>query len=107
MTLKMSSVTYGRSKSGQKKILQNLQSDIDRAINYLNGAEYETMIKTIGKYWAGADADKFISELRAMLTADKALFKSYKQTVQRALDADAKYFASGQSTIANSIKRIS
>ena len=103
-SLSMADATYATSKAGIKELSSILQSEIDRAINYLSSSEYTTMINTISRYWVGVDADKFKKQIQNELTADASLFKSYKSIVQNALNAQLTYHEETQSKIADAIQ---
>jgi len=79
-TLGMANISYGRSSTGMNKLKSDFQSDIQKTIAYLQGAECSNMINTISKYWVGPDADKFIKEVQKMLSQDASLFKTYNKT---------------------------
>jgi len=102
----IANMSYGRSTTGMNKLKSNFQSDIDKAVNYLGGSEYQNLINTVSRYWTGPDADKFIKEIQKMLSQDAASFKTYNKTVQDALSSDLSYFDKSQVNNANNITRI-
>ena len=97
MALSIKDANFGRDKSGRKKLISNLQSDIDKAIKALTGPQYNTVRNTVTKYWVGEDADQFKANLQLSAKELAALFKEYKATIQKALDTDSKQFAGMQS----------
>lgn len=97
MALEMKNADFARDKSGRKKLVANLQSDIDKAIKALTGSEYNNVRTTVSKYWVGTDADQFKANLQLSAKELAALFKEYKATIQKALDTDSKQFAGMQS----------
>ena len=105
MALAIKDATYARDVAGRKKLLANLQSDIDKAIKALTGTEYNTVKTTVNKYWVGEDAEQFKTNLQLSAKELEALFKEYKSTIQKALTADAKQFASMQSNNAAQVSR--
>ena len=97
MGLQIKDADYGRDVAGRKKLLSNLQSDIDKAIKALTGTEYNNVKTQVSKYWVGADADQFKTNLQLSAKELATLFKEYKSTLAKALDTDSKQFASMQS----------
>ena len=105
MALEMKDATFARDKAGKKKLVANLQSDIDRAIKTLTGTEYNNVRQCVSKYWVGADADQFRTNIQLSAKELEALFKTYKQTIQKAMDTDTKQFASMQSKNASTVSQ--
>jgi hypothetical protein len=97
MALSINNASYGRDTAGKKKLVSDLQSDIDAAIKVLTGAEYNKVKTTVSNYWVGADANEFKTSLQLTANELAALFKTYKATIQKAMDTDSKQFASMQS----------
>jgi len=104
MGLEIKDASYGRSKSGRKKLLADLQSDIDKAIKALTGNEFNAIKSEVNRYWSGDDAEKFKTTIKLSATELAALFKEYKATIASTLEADSKQFANMQSTNASSIE---
>lgn len=105
MSLDIKNATYARDKAGKKKLVANLQSDIDAAIKVLTGNEYNQVRQVVSKYWVGADADQFRTNLQLSAKELEALFKTYKSTIQKALDTDTKQFSSMQSKNAATVSQ--
>ena len=100
----MSDLTYGRDSAGKKKLLTDYQNDLKNAIKVLED-ESNNVILTVRRYWAGADADTFVSIFEKDVKNVKTQFKTYSSLIQEALDSDAKQFSKNQNTIANMIKK--
>ena len=100
----MSDLTYGRDSAGKKKLLTDYQNDLKNAIKVLED-ESNNVILTVRRYWAGADADTFISIFEKDVKNVKTQFKTYSSLIQEALDSDAKQFSKNQNTISSMIKK--
>lgn len=105
MALGIGSATYGRDKSGQKKLLANLKGDIEDARKHLTGSNYEAVINNVNKYWSGADAQKFLTVFKKSVSDISTKMKNYEKTIETALNADASQFAKMQSKNAGTIKK--
>lgn len=104
MALNMSNATYARDKAGRENLIKNLQGDIDRIIKKMQGSDYETVIKTVEKYWAGDDADKFIKAFKKSVKDVAKDMALYKAEIANAIKADSKYFAKLQTKNVGTIK---
>ena len=105
MALEIKNADYGRSVSGRKKLLADLQSDIDKAIKALTGNEYNAIKTEVAKYWVGEDAEQFKTNLKVSAAECEALFKQYKSDLAKALSNDSKQFASMQKKNATQIQQ--
>lgn len=95
--------TYARSAAGRKKLVNDLKSDIGRAKAAFTGEKLTDVTNVVKRYWKGADADKFCSELsKKAKDAAKACDK-YVTTIEASLNADASSFDKMQQTNASSI----
>ena len=104
MGLEIKNADYGRSVSGRKKLLADLQSDIDKAIKALTGNEFNSVKSEVSKYWVGEDAEQFKTNLKLSAKELETAFKEYKSKLASALSTDSKQFASMQSKNAAQIK---
>ena len=104
-SLNISSATYGRDTAGAKKLLTNLQDKLKVGTKALKGQAYTDVLNTVKANWSGVDADKFLSEFEAAVNEIEASYKSLNEVVQRAIEADAKAFASMQEKTATLINR--
>lgn len=105
MALNMNKATYGRDKTGQKKLQAEFENDFNNAIKALSGddAKFVQVCKAIKNNWSGADADKFLQlldEQRKQLVTD---MKQFKNTMSNALAQDRTNFESAQSKNAQTI----
>lgn len=101
----MQNATYGRDKSGQKKLLANLKGDIASARKHLTGSKYDAVIKNVNTYWSGVDAQKFLSVFKKSVSEISSKMKAYETVIENALNADANQFARMQSTNVGSITK--
>lgn len=106
MSLDMASATYGRDKSGQKNLLATLKADIEKIRKSLSNENYDAIINNVNKYWSGADAQKFLTNFKKSVSDISAKMKTYENTIEMALNADANQFAKMQSLNATTIKKI-
>ena len=104
MALSMGQADYARDAAGRKKLVSDLQGDIDVAIKALTGAEYNAVLQAVNAYWVGADAEQFKKNLKESANELAGLFKNFKSQIQSAADTDAKRFASMQSSNATAVK---
>ncbi len=88
----ISSATYGRSQAGLQTVKQNLSSQCSKMQNALKGAEYNTLINTIRKYWAGVDAEDWIADLNAQISKTSSEIKKVSTHAQSILDTDYSNF---------------
>ena len=97
-------MTYGRSDFGKKTLVNNLTGDIDKAYKKMTGADRDTVLKTINKYWFGSDSvafiDKFIKDTDAIA---KQMLK-YKSVIESAIIQDSYNFSKMQGNNVNLIK---
>ena len=95
-------MTYGRDEAGRKKLIADITKDLNDAksafgqINDIN-----TVVK---KYWQGADATKYLAQLKEKANAASKSCTKYITTVTNALNSDAKSFAALQDKNASGIK---
>ncbi len=101
----MQRATYGRDKSGRKKLLANLKGDINSARKQLTGSTYDAVIKNVNTYWSGVDAQKFLSVFKTSVKEISTKMKSFENVIETALNADANQFAKLQSTNVGSIAK--
>lgn len=101
--MELTSMDYGRSEDGRKKLASDLQNDIDAGVKALSGGSYDNVISTVRKYWQGDDADKFVDRFKKSSQDLAAKFKEYKNAIGTALDNDDKQFRTMQSTQASNV----
>ena len=106
MSVKMADMTYGRNVDGRKKLVSDLSNDIDKAAKKMTGESLKNVKDVVKKYWSGADANKFISELESKAKNAANKCKKYKEIVESNLTTDAKSFTSFQDKNANDIAGI-
>ncbi len=106
MALDMGSATYARDASGRKKLIADLQGDLKTARSAITGNELTTLLKEVDKYWSGADANRFKSEIKE--TANKIAndMKQFDKELDSVINDDDKQFRKLQSTNASSIGQL-
>lgn len=106
MALNMSGATYGRDASGRKKLISDLQGDLKTARTAVTGNELTTLLKEVDKYWSGADADKFKTQIKTTATNIANDMKTFDRDLENSLNEDTKGFQKLQSTNASSISQL-
>ena len=100
----IANMTYGRSDFGKKTLINNLTSDLDKVQKKLIGADRDAVLKTVDKYWFGADSlafkDKFEKDTNAL--GKKIL--ACKAIVESAINQDSYNFSKTQDKNVNLIK---
>ena len=96
--------TYARSRTGIKKVCSDLQADIKRAGEKITGSEYTKFVGIVRKYWAGADAEKFIESFKRDVHSAKDRMKKISDSVESAFVSDYNQFRLMQHNNANNIK---
>ncbi len=91
------SVNYGRSTSGRNQLVTNVKSDLNKAKSAFK--QLTDINNAVKKYWAGTDADRFMSQLKAKADAAAKKCDTFKSVVESALAADDKNFRSLQDKI--------
>ena len=67
-------VNYGRSTSGRNTLVTNLKSDLNNAKSAFK--QLTDINNAVKKYWAGSDADEFMSKLKSKADAAKDAFNA-------------------------------
>lgn len=96
-SLSISNANYARDKAGKEALKKDLSSQMDKVVSKLGGSNYDTMIKTIDRYWNGTDADDFKSDLKKKIEEVKSDVKKIRQYMENAIDKDYNNFVKFQS----------
>lgn len=84
--------TYARSNTGMKKLIANLQGDIDKACKAMTGNEYSNFIKQVRTNWSGVDAEAFIKNFQKDIKDAQKKIKAYSSRIQSTLERDNNAF---------------
>lgn len=99
MAINMSTAEFARSKAAQTKLVAEYKADLSRIITAIEkGQKYQELVKTIDKYWAGADANKFKKNIADYRNNIKQAAKNAERALENALTADYNQFTKNQST---------
>ena len=101
MSIEMKNATYGRDTAGKKKLLAELQGDVNNAIKALE--QTSTVTDEVDKYWLGKDATQFKTSFKKSADEIKTLYKKFNTLLENALAADTKQFSNLQSTNSSEI----
>ncbi len=91
------SVDYGRSTTGRTQLVTNLKSDLNKAKSAFK--QLTDINNAVKKYWAGADADRFMAQLKTKADAAAKKCDTFKSVVESALATDDKNFRALQDKI--------
>ena len=98
------SMTYGRSDFGKKTLINNLIGDIDKAYKKMTGADRDTVLKTVDKYWFGSDSVAFKQKFEKDTNAIAKQMLQYKGVIESAINQDSFNFSKMQAKNVNLIK---
>ena len=104
--LNISQATYGRDTAGRKKLIKDLQDDLENVRKELNGSELKNLESTINTYWLGKDATEFKSKIKTTVSNIDAEIKKMKTTIENQFDTDTKGFSKMQTQNANAISQL-
>ena len=90
MAVSIDQMTYGRDATGRKQLIADITKDLNNAKSAFG--QLTNINNLVKKYWAGADADKFVKELKAKADAAGKSCTKDVTTVTTALDNDNKNF---------------
>ena len=99
MAINMSTAEYARSKAAQTKLVAEYKADLSKIISAIdNGKKYQELVRTIDRYWAGADANKFKKNIADYRNNIKQAAKNAERALENALATDYSQFTKNQST---------
>ena len=97
--INMSGAEFARSKTGQSKLITEYKNDVKKIKKTTeNGKAYQELVKTVKKYWAGADADKFLKNVANYRNNIKQTATNAERVLEQAINADYNQFVKNQST---------
>ena len=88
---------YIRNEATVKDLKSRIQSRLTDFNNSVKGAEYKQLISTVRQYWAGADAEDWITDFEKNANNLAVRIKRVNSSIQSMLDNDLKDFKSFQS----------
>lgn len=104
MSFGVNDAAYGRDINGARKLLTELNADIDKAIKSLIGSDYTKLRDVIKNNWQGDDATQFAKGLEVAINDITAEFKKYKKYLETAVEEDLKQFQQMQTQNASNLK---
>jgi uncharacterized protein YukE len=99
--LTMASATYARNSKGQKDLISELKSAIDKLTTKISA--YETVLNQVSNNWVGDDATRFKKVIKDNATSINKQLSTLKSKYETALSTDYKGFTKTQTDNKNLI----